>query len=443
MTARWQNWAHTESSRPTLEVRPRSTDMVIAAVERARETGHTVKPIGASHSFSGIGATDGVRLDFSRLRGLVSADTQRDRVTLWAGTHLWELPGILEPLGLALENMGDIDRQTIAGATQTGTHGTGLAFGGLSTQIVGATLVTGTGEFITVSDTENPELLPAVALGLGALGVLVTVTVQCVPRYLLDVIEAPVAFDEVREGFVERSRAADHFEFYWFPHTKRARTKTNTRLPIDTSLDAEANGARPLGAVSRYVDEELANNLALGALAGFQRFVPRSTPNINRAIEGISSRRSYADESHRVYVTKRRVKFREMEYSVPLEAVPDVLAELRSMIERRDFRVSFPIEVRSAAADTLMLSTAHGRECGYIAVHRYWRDSDTAYFREAEAILAAHDGRPHWGKMHTRTARDLSVRYPRFGEFLAVRDRLDPDRVFSNPYLDRILGHAD
>lgn len=440
MSPRWHNWARTESSSPVTEIFPRSAEQIIAALDRARDTGHTVKPIGASHSFTAIGATDGIRLQLSRMRGLVSAGPAAGRVTLWAGTHLWELPAILGPLGLALANMGDIDKQTITGATQTGTHGTGIGLGGLSTGVVGATLVTGTGELLTVSEQENPELLPAVALGLGALGVLVTITIQCVPQYLLRAVEAPDSLDAVLDNYVERNRAADHFEFYWFPHTTGARTKTNTRIPVDPALGVAGSGARPLGAVSRYVDEEFINNTMLGAVVGVQRWVPAATPSINRAVQTVSSARDYVDESHRVYVTNRRVHFREMEYSLPLEAVPAALRELRALIERRGFRVSFPIEVRAAAADDLMLSTAHGRESGYIAVHRFWRDREDNYFREAEAVLAAHDGRPHWGKMHTLSASSLRERYPRFDDFVAVRDRLDPDRLFANPYLTRVLG---
>lgn len=436
MTTRWRNWARTEQSEPVLAVAPRSVEQVVLAVQRARETGHTVKPIGASHSFTGIGATDGVRLNMENLRGLVDVDLERRRVTLWAGTHLWELPAILDPLGLALENMGDIDRQTISGAISTGTHGTGIGFGGISTQLVGATLVTGTGEILDIDETKHPELLPAVALGLGALGVLLTVTIQCVPRFLLRAVESPARFDEVLDGFEDRNRAADHFEFYWFPHTDGARTKTNTRLPIDTE-------PRPLGRFSRFVDEEVVNNAMLGAVVGFERLVPRTTPRINRAIETISSTRDYSDVSHRVFVTHRRVRFREMEYALPIEAIPAAMRELRAMIDRTGHRISFPVEVRAAAADKLLLSTAHGRESGYIAVHRYWRDLDHEYFREAEAVLRAHDGRPHWGKMHTRDADSLRSTYPEFDAFLAVRARLDPDHVFANPYLDRVLGRRD
>ncbi|MFT4231274.1 MAG: D-arabinono-1,4-lactone oxidase [Leucobacter sp.] len=433
VNARWQNWARTESSLPAVEIAPRKAGQVVLAVQRALETGHSVKPIGASHSFTGIGATDGIRIDMNRLRGLVSADPGRGLVTLWGGTHLWELPAILGPLGLALPNMGDIDRQTVTGATQTGTHGTGVRLGGLSTGVVGAQIVTGTGEVLTIDEEHRAELLPAVALGLGALGVLITVTLRCVPRYLLRAEETPAPLDEVLDTFIARTREADHFEFYWFPHTSGTRTKVNTRLPLDHPRE-------PLGRLARFLDEEVANNLAFGACTVLGSALPAAIPRVNAMIEQLSSRRRYSDESHRVYVTHRRVRFREMEYSVPLEAVPEAVRELRSMIERRGHRVSFPIEVRSAAADELLLSTAHGRESGYIAVHQYHRDPDDGYFRDAEEILAAHEGRPHWGKMHTQTAETLRDRYPAFERFAAIRDRLDPDRVFANPYLDRVLG---
>ncbi|MEB4613919.1 D-arabinono-1,4-lactone oxidase [Leucobacter sp. M11] len=436
MSPNWKNWARTERSTPALEISPRSAKQVAAAVARARETGHPVKAIGASHSFTAIGATDGIRLRMDRLRGLVDADLATGRVTLWAGTHLYELPALLEPLGLALANMGDIDRQTISGAVSTGTHGTGLVFGGLATQVVGATLVTGTGETLTVvRDGENAELLPAVALGLGALGILVTVTLQCVPAFLLRAVERPMPLGEAVQTFQERCAREDHFEFYWFPHTESARTKTNTRLPAD--------GPRaPLGRVSRYVDETLVSNTALRGLVSAERLVPRATPRVNRMIQSLSANREFTDVSSRVFVTKRTVKFREMEYAVPLADIPEVLAEIRTVIDRNRFTVSFPIEVRSAAADDLWLSTASGRDSGYVAVHRFWRENPEPLFRAVEAVFRAAGGRPHWGKMHTRTAEDFRELYPRFDDFVAVRDRLDPGGVFRNPYLDRVLGVA-
>ncbi|MBK0418503.1 FAD-binding protein [Leucobacter sp. CSA1] len=433
MTRIRRNWARTETFRPALTVAPRSTEQVVLAVRRGLETGHGVKPLGATHSFSGVAATDGIHLDMDRMRGAISIDRERGRATVWGGTRLRELAGILNPHGLALPNMGDIDRQTIAGAIQTGTHGTGLRQRGLAAGVVGATIVTGTGEVLEVDEQHHPELLPAVALGLGALGVIVAVTLQCAPRFLLRAEEAPEPLDAALDDFVERTRSADHFEFFWFPHTEVARTKTNTRLPLDAPLE-------PLGAIPRLFDEEVMNNQVLGAILAVERLLPPITPRVNRLIAALSSRRSYSDESHRVFVTPRRVRFIEMEYGLPLDAVPAAVRELRDMIERRGHRVSFPVEVRAAAADDLPTSTAYGRESGYVSVHRYWRESDSGYFRDAEDILLAHGGRPHWGKLHTQGVEELRRIYPRLDDFLAIRDRLDPDRVFANPYLDRVLG---
>lgn len=430
---RWSNWAGSECSRVAEVCEPVDAVQLREAVCSARERGLTVKAIGASHSFSGIGATTGMRISTERLRGLVSADVQRARVTLFAGTHLYELPEILGPLGLALPNMGDVNLQSVAGATQTGTHGTGLGFQGLANCVVGATVVDGRGELVTIDEDHNAELLPALAVGLGALGVLVTVTLQLVPRFLLRAREFPNSFTGELSAFVERSRVSDHYEFFWFPHSASVRVKVNTRLPF-------GEGVRPLGPVAKFLDEELANNFAFGAVCALGWVLPGTVPYVTRFVSGVSSRRSYVDESHRVYVTKRRVRFHETEYALPLERVPDVLRDLKRMIERGKHVVSFPVEVRASAADNLFLSMAAGRETGYVAVHRYHREKDRSFFVAAEKIFAEYGGRPHWGKMHTRDAAYLREQYPFFDDFLAVRDRLDPDRVFANPYLDRVLG---
>jgi FAD-linked oxidoreductase len=343
------------------------------------------------------------------------------------------MPRLLDPLGLAMANLGDIDRQTIAGATSTGTHGTGLAFGGLATQIAGVTLVTGTGELLTVDDEHRPELLPAVRLGLGALGVLTSVALRLVPRFALHAVEHQEPLDRVTAEWEERVRSADHFEFYWFPHTTTALTKTNTRLPADTPL-------HPLGRVSRWIDDELLANGAYRAICAIGSVVPATVPRFARLVERLTGRRDFTDASTRVFTTNRTVRFREMEIAIPLASVPEALAEVRELIERRRWRISFPIEVRAAASDDNWLSTAYGRETGYIAVHRYVREDPTEYFAAVEEILMAHGGRPHWGKMHTQTAETLRPHYPRFDDFLRVRDELDPERRFANPYLERVLG---
>jgi FAD-linked oxidoreductase len=400
-------------------------------VSQARDRGLTVKPIGAGHSFTSIGATEGIRLDLEGLGGVVRVDG--NLVTLRGGTHLHQLPALFAPHRLGLANMGDIDRQTITGATSTGTHGTGLAFGGLATQIRSVTLVTGDAEVLTVSDTENSELLPAAVLGLGALGVVVDVTIECVPEFLLHAVERPEPVDAVLETWAQRVADADHFEFYWFPHSDVALTKTNTRLPADSPK-------YPLGAFREWFDDSLMANTAFSGTVSIGKAFPKAIPAINRFSAKLTGNREFTDSSPSVYTTKRTVRFREMEYAIPLDDVPDALREIRALIDSRGWNISFPIEVRASAADNLMLSTASGRQTGYIAVHKYYREDPEEYFRAVEQIMMAHGGRPHWGKMHYRGRSNLETAYPRFGEFLAVRDRLDPERVFTNAYLDRVLG---
>ncbi len=427
------NWGRSARATPVEIVRPGSADEVAAAIRSARERSLPVKAIGAGHSFTDAAVTDGVLLDVAAIDGVLAVDQARGRVTLGAGTNLYQLPALLAPHGLALANMGDIDRQTIAGATSTGTHGTGIAFGGLATQLTAVTIVTADGDLLRVSETEHPELLPAVRLGIGALGVLVEVEVQCVPAFLLHAVERPGRFDEVLDGFLETARAHDHYEAYWWPSTGTMSTKTNTRLPVGTPY-------RPLPAIADWWEDEAVGNGALWLLCRLGLIAPAVTPGLNRLVAYVHGNREFTAPSHEVFTSPRRVRFREMEYAMPAEALPDAVRELRRAVNEHGWRISFPVELRVAAADANWLSTAHGRETGYVAVHRYFREDEREYFAAAEAIFRAHDGRPHWGKLHTRTAADLAPAYPRFGDFLAVRDRLDPERVFANDYTRRVLG---
>jgi FAD-linked oxidoreductase len=427
----WQNWSRAESSTPAYRARPTGVDEVQAVVREARGRGLTVKAVGAGHSFTDIAATIGVMVDLGGMSGVVQVEG--DRVTLKAGTHLYDLPALLDPLGLALENMGDIDRQTIAGATSTGTHGTGARFRGLAAQIVALKLVAASGDVLTVSETENVELLPAVRLGLGALGIVVEVTLQCVPSFLLRAVEHPEPFDEVLDTFEQRAVEHDHFEFYWWPHTDIVMTRTNTRLPAD------AEHTKPSG-FANWVEERLMQNGALGVKSALGAVIPRWTPAINRFATRVYGDREFTDVSYEVFTSPRNVRFRECEYALPRPAIAQALRDIRGLIERQGWRIGFPIEVRVAAPDDNWLSTAYQRESGYIAIHQYWREDHLPYFRAVDKLLRSYDGRPHWGKVHFQDAAELSQRYPRFADFRALRTRLDPDRVFANAYLDRVLG---
>lgn len=429
----WQNWARSESVRPQRIEFPRTIEAVQRAVSAAAARRMPVKAVGAGHSFTGIAVAPGVLLELRDLTGIVSVDADRARVTLLAGTRLHQIPALLAPHGLAMENLGDIDQQSVAGAISTGTHGTGARFGGISTQVVGATLVMASGDLLRIDEHENTEMLPAVALGLGAVGILVEVTLQCVPAFVLHAVEQPEGLEEVLVALDERVAAADHFELYWFPHTDRAMTKTNTRLPDDAPR-------HPLSPIGKWVDDAVVGTGLHQIACSVAKAVPAAIPAINRTAVRLWGDREFTDASARVFATARSVRFREMEYALPAENVRAAFAQLRALVSDRGWRISFPVEVRFAAADDLWLSTAHGRATGYIAVHRYWRDDPTEYFGAVEEIMLSYGGRPHWGKLHTLGAETLRERYPRFDDFVALRDTLDPERLFQNPYLERVLG---
>ena len=292
-------------------------------------------------------------------------------------------------------------------------------------------LVLQAGDLLLQDRIEVPQPL-GIETGQVLLVDVLELELQLVPAYLLRAVEHPEAF-EVIDEFRARVESADHFELYWWPHTDRVMTKTNTRVPLDA-------GRKPVGAFSNWIEEEVMSNGALALMCNLGHVAPGMTPGINRLATKVYGDREYTDHSYEVFTAPRRVRFREMEYALPLDEVPAALHELRAMIDASGWRISFPVEVRAAAPDENWLSTAHGRESGYIAVHRYVKDDPEQYFRAAEQIFLAHGGRPHWGKMHYLDAAVLRERYPHFDDAMAVRDRVDPDRVFSNRYTEQVFG---
>jgi L-gulonolactone oxidase len=386
---------------------------------------------GSGHSFTGIACPDGLQLRPDALSGIVSVDREAMTVTALAGTPLHVLNAGLESLGLSLHNMGDIDRQTLAGAISTGTHGTGGLVASLSAQVDGLELVTGDGSLLRATATENPDVLAAARVGLGALGILTSVTLRVEPLFTLEAHEAPMSWDRAVGGFDELVADNHHFEMYWFPHTDRMLTKRDNRTVDDPE---------PLPRLRAWLDDELLANTVFGWVNAAGNRAPALVPRLNAVSARALSARTFSDVPHKVFTSPRRVVFREMEYAVPREAGLQALTEVRSLIESSGWRISFPVEVRVAPADDIPLSTASGRESVYLAFHVNQRTDHTAYFEGVEKLLRAYDGRPHWGKLHTRTAADLEPAYPRWAAFQAVRDRLDPDRVFGNAYLQRVLG---
>ncbi|MFD9339205.1 D-arabinono-1,4-lactone oxidase [Streptomyces sp. NPDC060028] len=427
----WRNWAGNVSATPARVVTPASVGELQEAVRRAAEDGLKVKAVGTGHSFTAAAATEGVLVRPQALAGIRSVDRDAGTVTVAAGTVLKDLNQALARQGLSLTNMGDIMEQTVSGATSTGTHGTGRDSASLAAQIRGLELVTADGRLLTCSEKENPEVFAAARLGIGALGIVTSITFAVEPIFFLTAREEPMGFDRVTAEFDQHHAENEHFEFYWFPHTGNCNTKRNNR---------SQGPAAPPGAVSAWVDDELLSNGVFQAANSLGRAVPAAIPGIARIASRALSARTYTDIPYKVFTSPRRVRFVEMEYALPRERVVEALRELKAMVDRSDLRISFPVEVRTAPADDITLSTASGRETAYIAVHMYKGTPYQAYFTAAERIFTAHGGRPHWGKVHTRDAEYFAEVYPRFGEFAALRDRLDPERTFGNDYLRRVLG---
>jgi L-gulonolactone oxidase len=429
--ATWRNWGRNQQATASTVLRPADEGELLSDIRLHAAEGRRFKAVGSGHSFTDIAAADDVRLDMSALTGLASVDRAAGLATVRAGTPLWMLNELLAEHGLAIPNLGDIDAQTIAGAISTGTHGTGAAFGCLSTFVSGLRLVTSTGEAIDCSATERPDVFAAARVGLGALGVITEVTLRCAQAFVLRAQERPDRLATVLADLPAQIAQNDHFEFYWYPYTPRVQVKRNNRVPVDDT---------PLPRWRGWLDDEFLSNTMFAGVCRFGRAVPAAVPTINAINARALTARVYTGRSDRVFCMPRRVRFVEMEYGLPRAALPEALDALRRIIDGLAFKVQFPVEVRFTAPDDIWLSHGFGRESAYVAIHQYVGAPYEPYFRAFEAACTELGGRPHWGKLHYRDAGSLRPAYPRFDDFLAVRDRLDPGRVFANRYTDRVLG---
>ncbi|MEK6276673.1 MAG: D-arabinono-1,4-lactone oxidase [Actinomycetota bacterium] len=427
----WRNWAGDQACTPATVERPRSREQLAEVVRAAADAGRTVHVAGSGHSFTEAAKSDDVMVQIEALNRVLDSDSDSGLVKVEAGIVLADLNEALQQRGLAMENLGDIDRQTIAGAISTGTHGTGAKLRNISAQVEAMELITADGELQALTAESSAEELLAARVSIGALGAIYSVTLRCVPSFTLHRVDEPRPLSEVVSTFDRLADANDHFEFFVFPYTEKALTLRRNRS--DRSPE-------PRGRARAWLSDVLVEN-TLGDLASrlgrrFTGLIPRLT---RYAAAGISQGERL-DRSYRIFANERRIRFTEMEYGIPrehgAEAVPRVLDWIRS----NRYPVGFPIECRVVAPDDALLSPSHERETVYIAVHQYRGMEWRPYFEAVEAIMNEYGGRPHWGKRHFHTHETLAERYPRWADFAAVRDRLDPDRTFRNEYTDRVLG---
>ena len=428
--ATWRNWAGNQKANPVSIDAPRSVGELAALVASASGQGQKVKAVGSGHSFTSAAATNGRMIRLENLSGILHIDHASCQVTVGAGTRLSDLNMLLHAEGLALANLGDIAYQTVAGAISTSTHGTGKALTGLAGQVVAMKLINGQGEIIECSKSLNPHIFDVARVSVGALGIITEYTLQAVPSFRLRALEQPMRLDDVLENAHDLASAHDHFEFFWIPHTKWALTKRNNRTEDEL---------QPLPRVKGWIEKTFMENYAFGALCRVGRARPSLIPRLATALPSSGSR-EYVDQSFKIFASPRIVRFYEMEHALPVEALVPALREIRAMVDRKGYLLNFPVEVRFTKGDDVPLSTAFGRDSAYIAVHVYKGMECEPFFRDVEDILRAYEARPHWGKMHYRDAEELSKLYPRWDEFIALRNQLDPQRTFSNAYSDTVFG---
>lgn len=427
----WRNWAGDQSCRPADVIRPRDRDRLVEEVAAAAAAGRTVSVVGSGHSFTGTALTDGTMIDPRALGGVIDADPSSGLVKVGAGTVLAELNEALHGLGLAMENLGDIDHQTIAGAISTGTHGTGAKLRNISAQVEAVDLVLADGSARELHTKTEPDLLRAARVGIGALGAIAAVTLRCVPAFMLHRVDTPCPREEVLASFEQLTEANDHFELFTFPYAESALVLKRNRTEAPP---------RPRGRAAAFLNDIVLENWTLEAICAAAKHFPRGIPRLSRLAARLASGSQATDRSDRIFVNERRVRFTEMEYGVPRQHGPEAARRVIDWVRANRYPVFFPIEMRVTAGDDALLSPSHERDTAYIAVHQYRGMEWRPYFEAVEEIMGGFEGRPHWGKRHFQTAATLAPRYPRWAAFQAARDELDPGRTFTNEYAARVLG---
>jgi len=429
MGEEWRNWAGDQHCRPQRIEMPASREQLAEVVGRASEAGLRVRASASGHSFSDVALTDGVMVRLDRLDRVLDADPAAGLVRAQGGIVLGELNRRMDARGLAFENLGDIDRQTLAGSISTGTHGTGARFPSVSAQVVALELVLADGSFREIGAGE-PELLDAARIGLGALGVIHAVTIRAVPAYTIQRVDSPKPLAETLARLDELVESNDHFEFYVFPHTETAlcRESRHTQEP-----------PRPPSRAALFAREVVLENWVGAVFAQTGRRMPSQAPRLARLASRVGGSVKI-DRSFRVFASERRIRFTEMEYGLAREHAAEAVGRVLELGSRPELGVAYPIEVRFVGPDSPHLSASQARETCYIAVHQDRHLDWEPYFRGVEEIMEGYGGRPHWGKRHFQSAESLAPRYPGWAAWQAARAELDPSGVFSNAYTGRVLG---
>lgn len=427
---RWTNWAQNVKATPDYYHLPKSVSDIQDTVNSCRIRRATLRVTGAAHSFSAVAQPESDAMSLDHLQGLISYDNETMEARLWAGTYLYEAAPLLASVGMALENMGDIQQQTIAGAISTGTHGTGLAFGSLSDQVVAWTWVDGKGD-VRHHRRADDDLSKALSLSLGMLGVLVDVTIRTVPLYSLQVTSYKRSLDGALAEWPTGLRDNRHLEWFYFPGTDTVQVKTTNSIPL----------------VKQSVQSKAVDFVKNGLVetAGFKAIseICRIKPEMSRKMTDFSAKSvptgSKEGMYYEIFPSPRLVKFTETEYAIPLQRFEDCMMEMHDFLRAHPFFVHFPIECRVTAGEDAFLSPTQGEATAFLAFHMYKGMDDGPYFKWVHQLMATYGGRPHFGKMNNLTGEKMQKLYPNLDRFMAIREQCDPNGVFMTNYLQSIF----
>lgn len=424
-----KNWSENQEWKPNEFLQPSTEEEIVNIVKKAVQTNQNVRVFGTKHSFTALNNTEAICLNLDNYQGIINVDKTTNYVTVKSGTKLFNLTKLLADHNLAPENMGDVDKQSIAGAIGTGTHGTGIGLGNVSTQVTAIKFVNGLGDVIFCSETINTELFKCMQISLGVLGIVTEVTLKCVPNYKLKLEKKAEKLTDVLANLNYLNNTNRNFEFYWLPYTNAVQTKYSNITQGKTDKDSFLD----------YFNDVIIENHVLKFMCDTAKVFPKLRVGVSKFSSKFLSASTKTKECKDIYATPRLVKFSEMEYNVPINAYQDVMKDVIKCVNSKKFNIHFPIENRFVKGDDIYLSPSYQRDSAYIACHVYKGKDYKPYFKALEEIFTAYEGRPHWGKLHFKKGVYFQEKYPMFDAFNRNRKVHDPNEIFFNPHLRNLL----
>ncbi|WP_227566881.1 D-arabinono-1,4-lactone oxidase [Acinetobacter bereziniae] len=420
---KWNNWSGFQHSQPEHILKPSSIDELKNIVQNH----HKIRVVGAGHSFTPLVCTDATLLSLDHFSGVENVNTALTQANIWSGTRLFNLDQYLEPIQQSLIQQGDIDQQSLAGAVSTGTHGTGLNLHCISAYVEAFELLTASGDILTCSRQDNPNIFEAGRVSLGSLGILTKITMQNKPRYKLKEHVRLCSVKEFFENIDLWKTQHRHIECFAFSHADQLILKT---------LDITDEDIQPRKL--SWPSEDALLTICCSLTKSF----PALNPKLQKLLGVFIKPTTFVDWSSQIFPTPRETKFNEMEYQIPIESGMECLEAVLTALKNAKAQTFFPVEFRFVKGDDIWLSPFYRQDSISISVHQYHKQAPNQLFDEIEPIFQHYRGRPHWGKMHNMGASQLQALYPKWDDFMQLRAQLDPTQKFLNPYLEKLFFTA-